>query len=478
MSKSAIRKMFLASLFISLGACSDSTRSTDPVIHGTEPSSSLFEAIMNVEASTEELRNEKRSEEAMKHFVKRAHFFEMANGLLARFDENLETLYQLKLNNPEQTIDMTTLETQQLQMDLVREFGEENQQNIKGLYIRLLQESNNPGSAYYTLASLALQKVEVYIADSFKTGSRAHVAMLVEDLKQWNERFLEQNPTAKVPDLAHFQKISSTSSDTPIEADSRSEETKLDPMLENEWRNFQEEAAVLKFQSSIRFNIAGLTFFPSPSRNGTLDGDEFPSGVWAMTLDDGPHPSYTPKMMKVLSAAGMRATFFWLSQNILSYPAVVQAAGEAGFRRGSHSFTHKNLQKLSEAGLNHEIDDAVAVFKASVHERPSFFRCPYGNCGKSEGRIRAKIAAQQMMNVTWNVDSLDWHDRNPSSIFARILKQMKVRGHGIILMHDVHPQSVEALKLLVAYFTSHPELKTYTMDEIMKIQTGHEYHSP
>ena len=56
-----------------------------------------------------------------------------------------------------------------------------------------------------------------------------------------------------------------------------------------------------------------------------------------------------------------------------------------------------------------------------------------------------------MIHVFWNVDSLDWKDKNPETILARVKKAMAAEKKGIILFHDIHPQSVEASKLVLKW---------------------------
>jgi peptidoglycan/xylan/chitin deacetylase (PgdA/CDA1 family) len=174
----------------------------------------------------------------------------------------------------------------------------------------------------------------------------------------------------------------------------------------------------------------------------------------------------------------MKGHFFWLSQNMKLYPELIQSAENAGFRRSSHSFTHANLPKLSEAGLTHEIDDAADVFEELVGQRPTFFRCPYGACAGNGSRIRQHIANQKMIHVAWNVDSLDWQDKNPYTIFERVKKQMEIQGRGIVLFHDIHPQSVEALKMVMAYIKNKKDWQVVTLDEAVKAETGRDYPSP
>ena len=65
--------------------------------------------------------------------------------------------------------------------------------------------------------------------------------------------------------------------------------------------------------------------------------------------------------------------------------------------------------------------------------------------------VRQDIANAGMVHVFWNVDTLDWQDKNPQSILARTLKQMSAYKGGVILFHDIHSQSVIASNLLMAH---------------------------
>ena len=56
-----------------------------------------------------------------------------------------------------------------------------------------------------------------------------------------------------------------------------------------------------------------------------------------------------------------------------------------------------------------------------------------------------------MLHVFWNVDTLDWQDKDPESVFKRAQKQMLQYNRGVVLFHDIHPQSVIASKKLVEW---------------------------
>jgi peptidoglycan/xylan/chitin deacetylase (PgdA/CDA1 family) len=203
---------------------------------------------------------------------------------------------------------------------------------------------------------------------------------------------------------------------------------------------------------------------------GMMSGTEFAKGVWALTFDDGPHGTYTMQDIGNLKDAGLKATFFWVAQNVSRLPAIVAKVKAAGMVLGNHSYTHAQLTKLGPSGLVHEIDDATAVDVAAYGFKPKFFRCPYGACGSQDSNVRQKIADQGMISIIWNVDSLDWQDKNPASVYDRVKKQMAVQKHGIILFHDIHPQSVAASKMIMADFVAGQktgEYRVVTIEQAM-----------
>ena len=196
---------------------------------------------------------------------------------------------------------------------------------------------------------------------------------------------------------------------------------------------------------------------PSVGPNGNMFGDKFPVNTWALTYDDGPGAT-THLVLDNLKKHNMKATFFMLSQQI-SNPAFVEVAKrvqEEGHAIACHSFTHPQIPKLDQAGRTHEIVDAKEVFTKFFSKEPGdtpprFFRLPYG-AGVSVPSVRQMIADNNMIHVYWNVDTLDWQDHNPESIHDRALKQIKQLKRGIILFHDIHPQSVIASELLMHDF--------------------------
>lgn len=188
--------------------------------------------------------------------------------------------------------------------------------------------------------------------------------------------------------------------------------------------------------------------YPSPGVQGNITGNNLPIGTWALTYDDGPHPTRTLKVLKNLNNYGIKATFFMLAKNAKAYPDVVDQLKGSGMLLANHSYSHPDLTKLGADALDREINQSTYAETEVFGYKPKFFRCPYG-AGLHNQTIRQMIADQNMIHVFWNVDTLDWQDKNPASILARAMKQMKAHKRGIVLFHDIHPQSVEASRMLM-----------------------------
>lgn len=223
-----------------------------------------------------------------------------------------------------------------------------------------------------------------------------------------------------------------------------------------------------------------LPVHPCPEKKCQLTGNTFPEGMWSLTLDDGPHRVNTDKIMDSLKRTKFKASFFWLSKLILSMPTQVKRATLEGHTRSSHSMTHANLSKLNESGLSYEIDEAILKFEKAVGQKPTMFRCPYGACG-TKGLER--IAKHNMIHAFWNVDSLDWQDKDPNAICKRTIAQVEKLKRGIILFHDIHPQSATCVDKLLTYFRERVDkgekVRLVTMQEaITELNGGVAFESP
>lgn len=191
--------------------------------------------------------------------------------------------------------------------------------------------------------------------------------------------------------------------------------------------------------------------FPAVGPSGNITGNGFPANTWSITYDDGPGGKTSPTVLQNLINHGYKATFFQLAQQVKALPGTAKAIKDAGMDMACHSFTHPQMPKLGPQGRQHEIVEAKHVIEQQLGISIKLFRLPYG-AGVSVTSIRQMIADNDMIHVFWNVDTLDWQDKNPQSILARALKQMSAHKGGVILFHDIHPQSVIASNLLQDHF--------------------------
>lgn len=190
--------------------------------------------------------------------------------------------------------------------------------------------------------------------------------------------------------------------------------------------------------------------YPNAGTSGNITGRSFPANTWSITYDDGPGGKTSPTVLKNLQNKGLKATFFMLAKQVEALPNTAKSIADAGMDIASHSYDHAQLTKLSGAALDKQIGGGKKIIEAKLGKTIKLFRLPYG-AGVSVASIRSKIAEQNMIHVFWNVDTLDWQDKNPASIVARARKQMAASGKnaGVILFHDIHSQSVTASALLM-----------------------------
>ncbi len=167
----------------------------------------------------------------------------------------------------------------------------------------------------------------------------------------------------------------------------------------------------------------------------------------AMTFDDGPHATLTPRLLDILKERHIKVTFFVLGQLVKEHPEIVQRAVAEGHEIGNHSWDHKALNKLGPDGLQHELTDTSAVIKEATGKPVTLMRPPYGATNPRLSRAIEKDFGMKV--ILWSVDPLDWKDPGPKVVESRILSGSKESGGAkpgaIILSHDIHKGTVEAM---------------------------------
>src|SRR5262249_17111753 len=126
----------------------------------------------------------------------------------------------------------------------------------------------------------------------------------------------------------------------------------------------------------------------------------------AMTFDDGPSSATTPRLLDILKARHIKATFFMIGQNAESNPDIVRRILAEGHEIGNHSWTHPQLSKLPEDKVTEEITKTQDAIRSACGYTPTLMRPPYGAITKAQ---REWIENQFGLNVIlWTVDPFDW----------------------------------------------------------------------
>lgn len=161
----------------------------------------------------------------------------------------------------------------------------------------------------------------------------------------------------------------------------------------------------------------------------------------ALTFDDGPHPQYTLEMLDVLKERNVKATFFLLGEEVEKYPEIVKKIQEEGHLIGNHSYKHEQLSRLTMKEACAQVNRTNKLIYDITGVYPSYLRPPFGDWHE---KLDSEV---NMVEVLWDVDTLDWSSQNHTRIVNKVLKN--VQENDIILMHDGYETSVTAAKEII-----------------------------
>ena len=161
----------------------------------------------------------------------------------------------------------------------------------------------------------------------------------------------------------------------------------------------------------------------------------------AMTFDDGPSATLTPKLLDLLAAHHIKATFFVIGENVAEHPKIVERATREGHEIANHSWSHPNFGKMSDEGVRRQLSRTDDAIKNATGVRPTLLRPPYGSITARQKRWIHDEFGYQI--ILWDVDPYDWKRPGPSVVCNRILKE--TRPGSIVLSHDIHSGTIEAM---------------------------------
>lgn len=222
-------------------------------------------------------------------------------------------------------------------------------------------------------------------------------------------------------------------------------------------RSLYSPQAILAERAADTAGITDVRAGPGGESAIETSGLALPARSFVLTFDDGPHLRHTDRILEILGRFGVPAVFFELGENLAALKAndalqPTRAAASsrrllaAGHVLANHSYTHALLPKLGPPELAREIELTNRALAEVSSSPTSLFRPPYG---ARDARVLAALREHGMKSVLWNVDSRDWADPVPRSIADRVVGEAEAQGHGIILFHDIHARTVEALPLVI-----------------------------
>ncbi len=195
------------------------------------------------------------------------------------------------------------------------------------------------------------------------------------------------------------------------------------------WRIGSEEAGT--FQS---LPITPKKETPVPPGRPIVEGQH--AGVIALTFDDGPDPTWTPKILAILKDKQVPGTFFVVAKQAEKHQGLITQIMDADGVVANHTFSHLNTANASAWRTKLDIEAGRAVVEGITGKSPLLFRAPYGAGDTTNGHKGADAIATElgMRPIGWNVDSNDWRRLGASTIERTVVDG--VSGRSIVLLHD------------------------------------------
>lgn len=206
----------------------------------------------------------------------------------------------------------------------------------------------------------------------------------------------------------------------------------------------------------------------------------------ALTYDDGPHPTRTPRLLDILKKYRVKATFFALGSLIQTYPKIAQRIVDEGHILASHDWRHDNSNSESRSDFKIGLKQSLLQVKNHYQEKEAYYRFPYGAYGRSSGyhhfnvikELSQEMFSENCINFAfWDIDTSDWVSNMTAQNISQTLFsnldggrayrfktiqrggrttyvkdpytiQNPVKG-GVVLMHDIHERTVQATEIFL-----------------------------
>ena len=194
-------------------------------------------------------------------------------------------------------------------------------------------------------------------------------------------------------------------------------------------------------------------------------------GFCAMTFDDGPHATHTPRLLGMLRDWDIKATFFLIGKNAAAYPNLVRRIVQEGHEVANHSWSHPSLSKLSPDRVRSELTRTHQAIVNACGVAPLCYRPPYGAITAAQKEWIAREYGYP--TIMWSVDPNDWKDRNASVISSRI--RSGAHSGSIILAHDIHGSTIDAMPSTLPALRQRG-LRFLTVSQLITLEASRQQH--
>jgi peptidoglycan/xylan/chitin deacetylase (PgdA/CDA1 family) len=177
-----------------------------------------------------------------------------------------------------------------------------------------------------------------------------------------------------------------------------------------------------------------------------------PHDAIALTIDDGPHPRWTPLMLDLLQLNGIRATFSLIGTQARTYPDLVKRIVAEGHGVCNHTMTHPQpFSGGDPATIRQQIVDAQSAIVAACGVPPKLFRAPGGQWSAA---VLSAVQDLRLMPIGWDIDPRDWSRPGTAVVTSRLLA---AQPGDILLCHDGggnRAQTIESLRTVLPVLKS------------------------
>ena len=169
--------------------------------------------------------------------------------------------------------------------------------------------------------------------------------------------------------------------------------------------------------------------------------------VW-LTIDDGPDPEQTPRILEILAAAGARASFFVVGSKADANRPLCRQIAAGGHTLENHTYSHLSglFWTMPCCAIQSEIERCSHAIRVAAGVDPSWFRSP---AGLTNACVHPAAARAWLRVAGWSAAGLDgFPGADPGDVVARIVRGLEPGA--ILLMHEgPGRRSVETLRLLL-----------------------------